>query len=454
MNERGLSLRTIAQRADVSHSHLSRALRGGTGRSASPELIAAVAVAFGLPEDYFPEVRHARVMAALRQRPDALNRLYDGLSHAELPASDERAVRGDDPGQWVLAASFARAGTRSDRATHDVLAALRALPGSGGDPHATALQRTLLAAAVDFARRGVSPRQHRRTSLTWAACVREAQRRLEAGASLRDDGFISQSSEGSDAAHLLEQVLIVAAADSSDDKLVHLGHLFAWTAFHGEVSATAAEDLVALGGRLSMRALLALGAVADREALPDWEAVGILGAGQQALLREWLAMAREGLLSGPDHRQLRGLDEINPAKVQLTASGSSLASAMGLGHAAPRLVARWHEELAAQSTVTVAPRATPALQGSTEPVTPDDLAHAQLRVRTEGAKHAMLALTAGEVIAVVRGVRMGFVGNIDAYPGELALRATNDHIDELREVVHAGDRLTITAVEGGVYWLT
>src|SRR5687767_2116702 len=79
LRERGLSMRAAARAAGVSQGHLSRALRGADNKRPGHDLIARLSAALGLPEDYFPEVREARVVRAVRADPALRDRMYAEL---------------------------------------------------------------------------------------------------------------------------------------------------------------------------------------------------------------------------------------------------------------------------------------------------------------------------------------------------------------------------------------
>lgn len=66
LQERDLSMRQLAARADVNVSHLSRLVNGKAGRSATGELAIKLARALELPDDYFPETREQMVIEAVR----------------------------------------------------------------------------------------------------------------------------------------------------------------------------------------------------------------------------------------------------------------------------------------------------------------------------------------------------------------------------------------------------
>jgi transcriptional regulator with XRE-family HTH domain len=74
--ERGLTLRAVARMVGVTAPHLSRAVRGADGKTPGPDLVARISVALGLPKDYFPEVREAEVLRAVRHDPQLRDRIY------------------------------------------------------------------------------------------------------------------------------------------------------------------------------------------------------------------------------------------------------------------------------------------------------------------------------------------------------------------------------------------
>lgn len=83
MRERGLSTNRLAGMVGVSQSHLSRALRGADRKTIRGDLAARIAVALGLPEDWFPETREARLIQLLCGDPELRDRLYDRFVRAQ-----------------------------------------------------------------------------------------------------------------------------------------------------------------------------------------------------------------------------------------------------------------------------------------------------------------------------------------------------------------------------------
>jgi len=80
LEERGLSIRTVARAAGVTGAHLSRVLRGVNYKTVSPDLARRVALALDLPEDYFPEQREGVVIQRIRNDPKLRDELYARIS--------------------------------------------------------------------------------------------------------------------------------------------------------------------------------------------------------------------------------------------------------------------------------------------------------------------------------------------------------------------------------------
>jgi transcriptional regulator with XRE-family HTH domain len=82
LRERGWSQRRLSALVGVDPAYISRAVGDPDGRGPSPELARRVAVALGLPSDYFPEYREAEVIAAVRRDPQLRERLYRTLGRS------------------------------------------------------------------------------------------------------------------------------------------------------------------------------------------------------------------------------------------------------------------------------------------------------------------------------------------------------------------------------------
>jgi transcriptional regulator with XRE-family HTH domain len=77
--ERGLSTNRFAGMINVSQSHLWRVVRQADRKTVSGDLAERIAVALGLPSDWFPEARQARVIQFVRADAALCDRLYDEL---------------------------------------------------------------------------------------------------------------------------------------------------------------------------------------------------------------------------------------------------------------------------------------------------------------------------------------------------------------------------------------
>ena len=77
--EREMSLRALAREVGVTDAHLSRVLRRVEYKTPSADLARRVAVALGLPPDYFPEFREGFVIDWIRSDRALRDELYDRL---------------------------------------------------------------------------------------------------------------------------------------------------------------------------------------------------------------------------------------------------------------------------------------------------------------------------------------------------------------------------------------
>jgi transcriptional regulator with XRE-family HTH domain len=91
MRERGLTGDALARLADVHPSHISRALREADYKAIGPALATRIALALGLPCDYFPEAREGAVMEHLRRDAELRDRVHDEL----FPAQTRGAAYGE-----------------------------------------------------------------------------------------------------------------------------------------------------------------------------------------------------------------------------------------------------------------------------------------------------------------------------------------------------------------------
>lgn len=79
LQDRGLTQKALAAAAGVDPAHLSRALRGKAYKAIGPGLAHRIALALGLPEDYFPEARDGALSRRLRADPRLRDEVHDTL---------------------------------------------------------------------------------------------------------------------------------------------------------------------------------------------------------------------------------------------------------------------------------------------------------------------------------------------------------------------------------------
>jgi transcriptional regulator with XRE-family HTH domain len=86
LQAREWSQRRLAAAVGVDPAYICRAVAGSS--RPSPELTGRVAIALGLPLDYFPEYREAEVIAAVRRDPQLRERFYRVVDRAPYQSLD------------------------------------------------------------------------------------------------------------------------------------------------------------------------------------------------------------------------------------------------------------------------------------------------------------------------------------------------------------------------------
>lgn len=91
--ERGWSIRRLAIAAGVDRGYLWKVIRRRNYKTPSARLTAAVATAFELPRDYFPEYRERVVIGRVQQDGTVRDEFYDLLSPERLEPRASRRRR-------------------------------------------------------------------------------------------------------------------------------------------------------------------------------------------------------------------------------------------------------------------------------------------------------------------------------------------------------------------------
>jgi transcriptional regulator with XRE-family HTH domain len=94
LEERGLTLRGIANRIHVDHAYLSRLARGVGGRRPGPKMMRRLTRELNLPDDFFWEYRLEAVLQQLEEEIQLVDDLYDSLfPEGRAPTSRRRRGR-------------------------------------------------------------------------------------------------------------------------------------------------------------------------------------------------------------------------------------------------------------------------------------------------------------------------------------------------------------------------
>lgn len=137
-----------------------------------------------------------------------------------------------------------------------------AVLGAGGTAAAMALKHI----GQEAAKRFLSPREEVRIGGVLAIAGEQIRQRLEAGQSVRNDGFFEQKSKGrSDAEEVVENVLLKSQREPEEKKIPYMGYLLSNVAFDTEISAHMAHQIIKAAEQLTYRqlCLLKLAAVKD-----------------------------------------------------------------------------------------------------------------------------------------------------------------------------------------------
>lgn len=115
-----------------------------------------------------------------------------------------------------------------------------ALLGAGGAAAALALKQI----GQEASERLLGPREEVRIGGVLAIAAGEIRQRLEAGESVRTDGFFEQKQTGrSDAEEVAESVLLKSQREPEEKKIPYMGHLLSSVAFDAAISVHMAHQI-------------------------------------------------------------------------------------------------------------------------------------------------------------------------------------------------------------------
>jgi hypothetical protein len=188
----------------------------------------------------------------------------------------------------------------------------------------------------EFIAQQLAPREVGRVAVAYNTAVISMMERLRAGERVRDDGFFPGAGEarGSFAHVALEGVLLKARDTYDQRKAERLGELYAWLAFHPEISPSHGNFLIELANRLTYTQLLLLG-VFDQSPpwLPDWQSTGAFTPLEMGFVAEIEELGRQELVLRDDNRPVLTFTDVNPRQLKTVLNGSLLCEAMHLDEA-------------------------------------------------------------------------------------------------------------------------
>jgi hypothetical protein len=215
-------------------------------------------------------------------------------------------------------------------------------PGAfAGAAAGVAATKALRRVGAEVEQRWLAPQQHVRAGTALGVAAAEIRARLEAGESLRDDGFFEDSDSGQSAGEeVLEGMLLAAASAFETRKVPLLGALYASIAFDRSVTPATANLLTNLAQRLTFRQLTLMAMAWDgdfSEAYARSGGHGVLIFGEELGL-EVDELARLGLIGqgepGGASNSLAiawgGGKVVDAGAVTLTANGRRLYELMRL----------------------------------------------------------------------------------------------------------------------------
>jgi hypothetical protein len=195
-------------------------------------------------------------------------------------------------------------------------------------------------AGIEIKNRLLGPREEVRVGATLRFAAAKIQENLDNGYKIRQDEFFKeQPNERAPIEEVLEGVLLAAQREHEEKKLGFYGTLVANLAFHPEIDRTQANFLIRLGERISycQMCLIALFVIKDSLRLrqEDYKNLKDIGENRAFLLQEIYELYSQRLLDltfdgTPLGRSLPDIEDLQPARINVTAIGKVLYKLMEL----------------------------------------------------------------------------------------------------------------------------
>ena len=150
-----------------------------------------------------------------------------------------------------------------------------AVVGGAGGPMAAIALKNL---GQEIIERQLGTREKMRVGAAFAIAAADIRERIEAGESLREDGFFHEKQSGrSDAEEVAEHVLLKAQREPEEKKIQYMGYLLSSIAFDSEINVYMAHQLIKIADQFTYRQLciLKLCVVKDNFGLRDKDYAGL-----------------------------------------------------------------------------------------------------------------------------------------------------------------------------------
>ena len=205
-----------------------------------------------------------------------------------------------------------------------------ALLGASGTAAAMALKHI----GQEASERLLGPREEVRIGGVLAIAAQEIRQRIEAGESVRTDGFFEQKRTGrSDAEEVAESVLLKSQREPEEKKIPYMGHLLSSVAFDAEIGAHMAHQITKTAEQLTYRqlCLLKLAVVKDGFGLraEDYRNQGQFQKELYQVLYECLDLYHRGLLNFGGGVAF-GPTDVAPGKMTVQGLGADIYNLMKL----------------------------------------------------------------------------------------------------------------------------
>ncbi|MGN8160393.1 hypothetical protein ACS8YF_17185 [Salinisphaera sp. SWV1] len=202
--------------------------------------------------------------------------------------------------------------------------------GAGGAAAAAALKYI----GGEISERVLSQRERVRVGGVLALVASDIHARIEAGETIRNDGFFEPNSNGrSDADEVAESVLLKAQREAEEDKLPYMAHLLSSIAFDSSLNTYLAHQLIKAAEQLTFRqlCLLRIGAMQNQFPLrsSDYNGHNAFTRDVLQVVYECYDLYAQGFVSFGGTAALGPID-VNPGGMEPQGIGAELHNLMRL----------------------------------------------------------------------------------------------------------------------------